>query len=158
MERRGRKSKEQRAAIEAAQTAQAAAVEVFTEYRIPPPPNLSAAAVKIWLDTVNSFPASALSEAHLAMLSAYCEHCATAEMLSAKINAFLPQWLDEDGGLDHYDKLLKMRERETRSASSLATRLRLTPQASIDPKTHGRQKSNMTSAAKPWLYLDAKGD
>ena len=56
-------------------------------------------------------------------------------LLTTQIEEFELEWLARDDGLKRYDKLLTMREREVRSASSLATRLRITRQATADPKT-----------------------
>lgn len=105
---------------------------------------------------VNDQPASAFSETHRDMIDLYCQHMAQAQVLSDEIQAFDRAWLADDDGLKRYDRLLAMREREVRSASSLATRLRITRQATSDPKTVGRAGANMARSRKPWeLTIEA---
>ena len=58
-------------------------------------------------------------------------------------------WFADDDGLKRYDRLLAMAERESRAASSLATRLRITRQA-IDQQTVARSIKNQSKAKKPW--------
>ena len=58
--------------------------------------------------------------------------------------------LETDEGLKRYDRLLAMAERESRAASSLATRLRITRQATEHPVTVGRGLANTAKARKPW--------
>lgn len=84
------------------------------------------------------------------MLEVYCQHVVMAQVLDDEIKAFDREWLRDDDGLKRYDTLLKMREREVRSASSLATRLRITRQAMADPKTVGRASASMGRSSKPW--------
>ena len=71
-------------------------------------------------------------------------------MLGEEIQSFDRAWLADDDGLKRYDKMLAMREREVRSASSLATRLRITRQATTDPKTVGRANAAVGRSKKPW--------
>lgn len=85
----------------------------------------------------------------------YCQHVVTAQVLDDEIKTFDREWLRDDDGLKRYDRLLAMREREVRSASSLATRLRITRQATTDPKTVGRAHSAMGRSRKPWEVVDA---
>jgi len=55
-----------------------------------------------------------------------------------------------DEGLKRYDTLLRIAERESRAASSLATRLRITRQAVEQPTTAGRAIANISTYRKPW--------
>lgn len=90
------------------------------------------------------------------MLDLYCQHVVSAQVLDDEIKAFDREWLRDNEGLKRYDTLLKMREREVRSASSLATRLRITRQAMADAKTVGRANANMGRTKKPWeLTIEA---
>lgn len=90
------------------------------------------------------------------MLDLYCQHVVTAKVLDDELKAFDREWLRDDDGLKRYDRLLAMREREVRSASSLATRLRITRQATVDPKTVGRANSNMGRSRKPWEVVEVE--
>jgi hypothetical protein len=71
---------------------------------------------------VNDHPATAFTETHRDLLDLYCQHVTQAQVLADEIQAFDRAWLADDDGLKRYDRLLGMREREVRSASSLATR------------------------------------
>lgn len=143
MAQRGRKS--------AAAVAVAAQVgPVISESRLRPSAHLSDAEQGVWARLVNDHPASAFTETHRDMLEMYCQHTIQAQLLADEIQSFDRAWLADDDGLKRYDRLLAMREREVRSASSLATRLRITRQATADPKTVGRANAAVGRSRKPW--------
>ena len=149
MVQRGRKS--------AAQIAVAAQVAPVTSAsRLMPSPHLSDAEQVVWARLVNDHAAAAFTETHRDLLDLYCQHVVTAQVLDDEIKGFDREWLRDDDGLKRYDRLLAMREREVRSASSLATRLRITRQATTDPKTVGRSNASQGRARKPWEVLEAK--
>jgi len=133
-------------------------IEPVTHFdRLPPSKHLSEAEQSVWMRLVADQPASAFSETHRDMLEMYCQHTVQALVLADEIQNFNRVWLADDDGLKRYDKLLAMREREVRAASSLATRLRITRQATTDPKTVGRANANTPRARKPWeIVLDVK--
>ena len=62
------------------------------------------------------------------MLRAYCQHVAIARLTARQIEAFDPKWLVEDGGLERYDTMSKLLEREHRAMLALARSMRLTHQ------------------------------
>ncbi|HZY12177.1 MAG TPA: hypothetical protein VFE89_05385 [Beijerinckiaceae bacterium] len=49
-----------------------------------------------------------------------------ARFVAEQIHEFQSAWLRDDAGLERYDKLSRLLEREQRAMSSLATRMRLT--------------------------------
>ncbi|WP_370679387.1 hypothetical protein [Comamonas sp. GB3 AK4-5] len=143
MATRGRKS--------AASVAVAAQVgPLVSESRLTPSMHLSDAEQAVWARLVNDQPAAAFTETHRQMLEMYCQHVVQAQVLADELQSFEREWLRTDDGLKRYDKLLAMREREVRSASSLATRLRITRQATTDPKTVGRSAAGLVRTPKPW--------
>ena len=79
----------------------------------------------------------------------YCRHVVLSRVLADEILNFDRAWLADDDGLKRYDRLLAMHERESRAASSAATRLRITRQA-IDQQTVARSIINAPKAKKPW--------
>jgi hypothetical protein len=84
-------------------------------------------------------------------LAAYVKHLATFRLLSESIDAFQGAWLGDDDGLKRYGDLLALREREGRAMSSLATRLRITPQSRYHPRTAGVAAADAgTGRLKPW--------
>lgn len=104
----------------------------------------------IWLDLVNTEPANAFTATHVPLLEAYCRHIVRGRILADEIENFERAWLANDEGLKRYDRLLAMAEREGRAASSLATRLRITRQATHDPKLVGRAARLQPNSKKPW--------
>lgn len=147
MAQRGRKS-----AASVAVAAQLGPVVAIN--RLPPSGHLSDAEQAVWCRMVNDHPAGSFTETHRDMLDLYCQHIVTTQVLDDELKAFDREWMRDDEGLKRYDRLLSMREREVRSASSLATRLRITRQATADPKTVGRANTAMGRSRKPWEVID----
>ena len=122
---------------------------VSAEKRITAPLTLGDADREVWLEVVNDQPASAFTPTHAPLLEMYCRHVVQARLIADEILNFDRAWLASDEGLKRYDILLKLQERESRAASSLATRLRITRQA-IDQQTVARSLVNKKPARKPW--------
>lgn len=143
MAQRGRKSA-------AAREVASLVAPVVGEQRLRAPLHLSDAEQGVWLEVVNDQPASAFSPTHSPLLEMYCRHIVNARILADEVLNFDRAWLADDDGLKRYDRLLAMSERESRAASSLATRLRITRQAVEHPATVGRTLKNQTKGRKPW--------
>ena len=128
-----------------------AVVPVVLEPRKPPPPdNLKGKAAQVWRDTVETMPGGWFDRYHEPMLSAYCRHVVCAERLTAFVEAFDDGWLMEEGGIQRLDKLLAMRERESRAVVMCARSMRLTQQAQMHPRTAARAIANTPSGPRPW--------
>lgn len=140
MAQRGRKSAAS-IAVRAAPT--------LSDSRLPAPLHMSDAEQAVWVDVVNDQPANAFSPTHGPLLEIYCRHVVLSRVLADEILNFDRSWLADDDGLKRYDRLLAMHERESRAASSAATRLRITRQA-IDQQTVARSIINAPKAKKPW--------
>jgi hypothetical protein len=96
-----------------------------------------------WWAIVARMPADWFPRETHALLTNYCRHVVTARRVAQLIQvAERAEHID----LDQYDQLLRMRERETRAASSLATRMRITQQSSYDPT----RKKPATPFPPPW--------
>ncbi|EPJ5099882.1 hypothetical protein P0309_003927 [Citrobacter freundii] len=128
----------------------AASLPALSESRLQPSIHLSDPEISVWIRLVNDNPASSFTETHRDMMEMYCRHVVQARIITAQLEEFELEWLSREDGLKRYDRLLAMREREVRSASSLATRLRITRQATADPKTVGRAHNNLAREKKPW--------
>jgi hypothetical protein len=116
---------------------------------------MSDAEQSVWCEVVNDQPASAFTATHAPLLELYCRHIVHARILADELANFDRAWMADDEGLKRYDKLLGMSERESRAASSLATRLRITRQA-IDQQTVARSQVNSPKGRKPWeIALEA---
>ena len=121
------------------------------EKKLAPPPTLTAPEALIWTAVVADTPAGWFSAAQEPLLSAYCRHVATGNLLSEWIDEQRPHVLSADA-LRKFSRLLAMRLRETAAALSVATKLRLTQQAQMHPRTAGRAMATDHNAAKPCDY------
>jgi hypothetical protein len=141
MAQRGRKSLAATSAV---------SLPTMAQGRLQPSIHLTDPEIDVWVRLVNDNPANSFTETHRDMMEMYCRHIVQSRILTMQIEEFELSWLSREDGLKRYDKLLGMREREVRSASSLATRLRITRQATADPKTVGRANNNLARDKKPW--------
>lgn len=132
-------------------------IGLSTENRIKAPLSLSDAELAVWNEVVSDQPASAFTDTHAPILEMYCRHVVNNRILADELLNFDRSWLADDDGLNRYDKLLKMAERESRAASSLATRLRITRQA-IDHNTAGIMLKNHAKTKKPWELATIEQD
>jgi hypothetical protein len=118
--------------------------------RILPTATMSDAEMAVWAEVVNDQPAGAFTATHAPLLEMYCRHVVNNRIIADELLSFDRAWLADDDGLRRYDTLLKLSERESRAASSLATRLRITRQA-VDHNTVARSLvNNKSQARKPW--------
>jgi hypothetical protein len=126
------------------------AASVTATKRLSAPIHISDAERGVWLEVVNDQPAEAFSATHAPLLELYCRHIVQARILADELSNFDRAWMADDDGLKRYDRLLGMAERESRAASSLATRLRITRQAVEHPTTVGRGLAAQSKQRKPW--------
>lgn len=145
MAQRGRKS--------AASMVVAKQANIGVAKRLPPTATMSDAEMVVWSEVVNDQPASAFTATHAPLLELYCRHIVNARVLADELVNFDRAWLADDDGLKRYDRLLAMSERESRAASSLATRLRITRQAVDHTTTVARSLNNNSKGQKPWQIL-----
>lgn len=135
-------------------TVAAQVASVSSAGRLHAPMHLTDAERSVWGEVVNDQPASAFTPVHGPLLEQYCRHIVQARLIADEIMNFDRAWLADDDGLKRYDRLLAMQEREGRAASSLATRLRITRQATADPKTVGRANTRQAKSRKPWELVE----
>lgn len=125
------------------------AIGVSSVARLSAPAHISDAERSVWVQVVNDQPATAFTATHAPLLELYCRHVTQARVIADELANFDRSWIADDDGLKRYDRLLGMQERESRAASSLATRLRITRQA-IDQQTVARSIVNQPKLRKPW--------
>jgi hypothetical protein len=143
MQQRGRKK-----------LADAVVIEGMFGKRAEPPPELPPRQVEIWLETVSTEPVEHFSSAATkAMLADYCAHRESVENIESVIRLFQPDWLKSAEGVKRYSELIKIRDSETRAASTLATKLRLTNQSRYTPKTAATAARNTEKGFRPWDEL-----
>lgn len=116
-------------------------VEVIS--RPKPPQELTKEQAAEWHAVVDRMPADWFPRETQALLVQYCRHVVAARRIAQLLaSAERAKSLD----IDAYDKLLKMQEREGRAISSLATRMRITQQATV--RAESARKPGQISA--PW--------
>lgn len=141
MAQRGRKS-----------AASLAVVTSLPGQRHEPPGELTDDQAAIWRSVVATKPTDWFGEDTHPLLSAYCRHIVAAQVLAEAIDTFNPAWLADEEGLKRYDRLLAMRERETRATTALARSMRLTQQSRYDHKTANTAANGSSGARKPWEF------
>lgn len=97
----------------------------------------------VWVSVVNRLPADWFPRETLPMLAHYCRHVVAARRIAQLIERL--ESADEID-LNEYDRLLRMQDREGRAMSSMATRMRITQQASYDRK----KSKGVTLTENPW--------
>lgn len=112
-------------------------------HRPQPPNELTPEQQDEWHAVVERMPADWFPRETHGLLVQYCRHVIAARRIAQliakteKAKAF---------DVDMYDKLLKMQEREGRAISSLATRMRITQQATV--RAESARKPEQLAA--PW--------
>lgn len=132
---RGRKS--------AASLELTAPAPVQTIERQRPPYDLTDEEVEVWAAVVECQPADWFTPATAPMLAQYCRHVIHARRVAELIERATA---DPDLSIKAYDRLLKMQERESRAIAALATKMRITQQAT----TNHRGNKQITASPKPW--------
>ena len=146
MAKRGRRS----AAEEATDVATISAPVQRAE-RPAPPAELSDFEASVWVRVVDAMPAEWFGAEVLDLLVSYCKHVKVTRTVDEELNQFDPEWLKRADGLSRYKMLTDIRDKHSRVLMSLATKMRLTPQARILPQTAGRRMADQPKEAPPWL-------
>ena len=142
MAKRGRKSA---VALSVVSTSEASAIESVA--RPDPPADLDIAARAVWLGVVNSLPADWFDGVMQPVLAQYCHHVVEAQ----RLNELIAQAVEDPAlVIADYNRLLRMRERETRVMVSLATKLRITPQSTRKSTRSDRGNRVVRSLQRPW--------
>lgn len=116
-----------------------------------PPKDLNAAQAAIWRETAGSEAVTFFNTAALqSMLADYCRHTVTAAEVSTQIDAFNIESLRDDENAKIFDRLTKIRDRETKAAADKATKLRLTNQSRYTPQAAATASKNQGPQARPW--------
>lgn len=116
-----------------------------------PPSDLTPAESAVWRATVSSeaadfFRTDALRE----LLKDYCRHKVSAAELSVQISMYDATVAMTPDVVATLERLLKMRDRETKAAADKATKLRLTNQSRYTPQAASTAAKNASTQRKPW--------
>jgi hypothetical protein len=134
MAQRGRKPAAALALLEQA------AVE--TQPRLLAPHDLTDEEVEVWRSVVDAYPADWFSGATIPLLTQYCRHAVQARRIAQLIEKATS---DPHLKIEDWRNLLKMQKQESDALCALATKMRITQQATINHR--GNKK---TIASKPW--------
>lgn len=96
-----------------------------------------------WWAVVNRMPADWFPRETHGLLAQYCRHVVAARRVAQLVDQ---ETASEQFDVDRYDQLLKMQEREGRAISSLATRMRISQQATV----RAEQARKPSQVRKPW--------
>jgi len=114
-----------------------------TVVRQAPPHHLTDEEVEVWRAVVDSEPADWFTPANSPMLAQYCRHVVHSHRIASLIERATG---DPDLKITAYDRLLKIQERESRCIASLATKMRISQQAT----TNHRGNKKPSASSKPW--------
>ncbi len=100
-----------------------------------------------WNAVVDRMPADWFPRETHGVLAQYCYHVVESRRVSGLIAQMTSR---KRYDLDQYEQLLRIRDKEGRAASMLATRMRLTQQSRYDKK----RKTGNVVAQRPWQEED----
>jgi len=114
-----------------------------------PPSDLTKDQRAVWDRTVANEGADTFKTAALQqLLKEYCRHVVSAKKLAGMIEMMEAVPIND---LGDYDRLLKMRDRETKALADKATKLRLTNQSRYTPQAAATAaKKGAGQDLKPW--------
>lgn len=135
--------KQKRGRVSAAALMVAAPVPLDTVPRQPPPHDLNDEECEVWVKVVNDLPADWFSPATVPLLAQYCRHVIQAKRIAELIERATG---DPDLSVIAYELLLRMQGRESRTIAALATKMRISQQAT----TNHRGNKQTPTKRKPW--------
>jgi hypothetical protein len=136
---RGRKSSDSQSVV----------VSIVPGQRPEPPAELSPEQAETWRVIAAGMPADWFTGCAGLLLRQLCRHVSYSRWLAAELAAAAVGTLTEGKGIERFDKLSRMHEREGRAISSLMTKLRLTPQSKYSARA-AHTAAQSTPRVKPW--------
>ena len=138
MKQRGRKSQ-----------AALSVVKEATVQRPEPPAALLPPEKELWNAITGSRAPDFFDQATIPLLTEYCRLKTQVEMLAEQLNAFEPEWLEDDDGLRRYKTITDVRDKAEGRMIALARSMRLTQQARYVPDK-AKNRPTGGKARKPW--------
>ena len=132
-----------RGRVPAASLAVASIQTIETVERPDAPYDLTDEQADEWWAVVNRMPADWFPRETHGMLAQYCRHVVRARRLAQLLNKLETS---EDVDVKEYRDLLRSEEEQSRAISSLATRMRISQQATV----RAEQARKPTMMKKPW--------
>jgi phage terminase small subunit len=139
-------------------SADAAAVVVPPEATLPnarldPPPQLGARAAAEWQAITSGLGAAWFPRECHALLTAYCTIKTQLDDVHEALAAFGPSLPEDEQRFVRYKETTELRGKLVRSLSSLATKLRLTPQSRVHRYVAGTQAHRRADRPAPWASM-----
>lgn len=117
--------------------------EITALQRAEPPTELTNEQSIEWVAVISRMPAEWFPRETHGLLTQYCRHVVAARRVAQLLVAAEKKKSGVD--IPEYDRLLKMQEREGRAIASLATRMRISQQSTLD-----RERKKPTLIPPPW--------
>jgi hypothetical protein len=127
-------------------------------FRPKAPSELTSEQAAEWKSIVNHMPANWFGRESHSLLIAYLRHWSNARLIAAEIERFAPAWLGRDDGLDRYEQLLKIADREHRAMASLAGKMRLSQSSRLRPGPAATAIANSPTTDLPWEFGETAED
>lgn len=107
------------------------------------------AEAEVWRRVVEDLPPGWITGRHFDLLAEYCSAVVSCQRIRQMIHATEHA---PDGLLDvgEWRALMRAHAQQNARVQSLATALRITPQATVDPKTGGRALADHHTGRRPW--------
>jgi hypothetical protein len=116
-----------------------------------PSPDLTPEQAVLWRNTLAALPGDWVEPAALPVLAELCRRVCRARLLEGQVRDFDPEWIQQHaGGIERFDRLLAMADRETKAVIACCRALRLTPSAVMHPRVAGRRLANTPIGPTPW--------
>jgi hypothetical protein len=125
-------------------------VPAETAFRPRPPADLPAPLAEEWKAIVARMPNGWFGRESFGLLTAYLRHWWNAKLIAEQIDSFKPEWFKSDEGLDRFDQLSKVLEREQRAMSSLAGKMRLSQSSRTKPGSATTAVARSPGVRVPW--------
>lgn len=107
----------------------------------------------VWRSVISSRGGDLISPESYPVLIEYCRAVDSSNKVASQLDAFSPDWANDDEGLKRWDKLLAMQDRLAKTIASLGAKLRLTPSSRVQAISAGRNADKGVKR-KPWELDD----
>jgi hypothetical protein len=128
-------------------------VSVIGQERPAPPDELDEAEAKEWREIAARLPHDWWTRENFPLLAEYCRHIVRARDLAgdiAKFKRFPAEVRLTTEGVQRYDVLLRMADRERAAMVNLATKMRLTQQSRYTENRAATISKKASAPQKPW--------
>ena len=120
-------------------------VRSITDSRLPTPAGLSETEAALWRAVIDSKPADWFGDDNAPLLKEYVRAALMCDALDERVKGAMAEGAD----VGEVKALLDIRDKESKRAASLATKLRLTNQSRYTPQSAATANAR-TTGRRPW--------